>query len=126
MFEAPSRPLPDRAVLEARSVLYEQLRKVIDGGSESMTHSDALALVTAWALDAEEVVLSPGDVDVREYPRVHPGDHRMRHGGLPKGVEVTCLKHNAVIICDSERSQHLNRTLALVGLRAMIKHKEGQ
>ena len=102
--------------------MYEQLRKVIDGGNESMTHSDALELLQKWAPAAEEPVLYSSDVDFREYPQAVPG---AMHAGRPKGVEATSIKHGVVIICDSERSMHLNRERALAGLRAMIKHKEG-
>lgn len=123
------RAVPAETALQLQSAtrneigaMYEQLRKVIDGGSESMTHSDALELLQKWATAAETPVLYSSDVDFREYPHAVPG---AMHAGLPKGVEATSIKHGVVIICDSERSMHLNRERALAGLRAMIKHKEG-
>ena len=34
--------------------LYEEIRKVTDGGSESMTHDDAIAQIKYWEQEADK------------------------------------------------------------------------
>ena len=65
--------------------LYEELRAVIDGGSESMTHEDAIEEVKALK---EPAVSAPARIIVAVYSgcvRSICGDR------LPAGVEIECI-----------------------------------
>ena len=65
--------------------LYEELRAVIDGGSESMTHEDAIEEVKALK---ELAVPAPTRIIVD----VYGGCVTSIYGGqLPAGVEIECI-----------------------------------
>lgn len=65
--------------------------------------------------------IKPEDLEITEWPVCPPGHMRC---GMPKGVKITHRKHRMTVICDSERSMHMNREVALVGLQAMINFAE--
>ena len=57
--------------------LYEELRKATDGGSESMTHDDALKQIAYWRDKCSQVqqVAVPApmtDVEIYVVARLHP------------------------------------------------------
>ena len=65
--------------------LYEELRAVIDGGSESMTHEDAVEEVKALK---EPAMPAPTRIIVA----VYSGCVRSIYGDrLPAGVEIECI-----------------------------------
>lgn len=39
---------------------------------------------------------------------------------MSKGVQITHIPTGMIVICDHERSQHLNRERALAGIQAMV------
>lgn len=55
------------------STEYEELRQAIDGGSESMTHEDAVEAVKFWQAEIEELRL-----DAERYRWICLEDHKDR------------------------------------------------
>lgn len=48
----------------------------------------------------------------------------MKTGEIPSEVTLRFEAASITITCDAERSQHANRSLALVGLKAMLEDKK--
>ena len=63
-------------------------------------------------------MIDPKDLQIEPWPE--PPAHGMITGTPPVGVKVTHLPTGAVATCDSERSQHLNRTAALAELEVRL------
>lgn len=42
------------------------------------------------------------------------------HVGMPRGGKITHIPKGHVCACKSERSQHKNRDIALIGIKAML------
>lgn len=68
-----------------------------------------------------DTVLDPKDIHVESYP--DPSEYGFKVG-MPKGVKIT-HKSGAIVICDTERSQHSNRDKAIRGLCAMLDVIQG-
>lgn len=67
--------------------LYEELRTVIDGGSESMTHEDAVEEVKALKEPA-----MPAPAPTRIIVAVYGGCVKSIYGDrLPAGVNIECI-----------------------------------
>lgn len=54
--------------------------------------------------------LPPEDFQIEGYNRNPPGG---QHAGVSGGVKITYLPLGWIAICDSDRSQHRNRAIAL-------------
>ena len=46
--------------------------------------------------------------------------------GMPKGIKITHINSGIFAVCDSERSQHRNREIALKNLIEILELKRGE
>lgn len=58
----------------------------------------------------------PSELRIESWPVQQGG----MHVGMPRGVKINHVTTGHVCICNSERSQHKNRDIALAGIKAML------
>lgn len=58
----------------------------------------------------------PSELRIESWPVQQDG----MHVGMPRGVKINHVTTGHVCICNSERSQHKNRDIALAGIKAML------
>lgn len=76
----------------------------------------ALEAVAPMLASARVPDVLPTDVRIESWPMQGGG----MHVGMPRGVKITHIATDRICICNSERSQHKNRDIALAGIKAMI------
>lgn len=64
--------------------------------------------------------IPPEDLEVSAYPLRPPGGQQV--GTMPMGVEVRHKPTGLVARCQSDRSQHINRTIAMDMILAALTH----
>lgn len=77
---------------------------------------DALEAVAPMLASARVPDVLPTDLRIESWPVQEGG----MHVGMPCGVKITHIATDRICICNSERSQHKNREIALIGIKAMF------
>jgi peptide chain release factor 2 len=54
--------------------------------------------------------IPPPDLEISTYP---PRDRGGQHVGISSGIQITHLPTGLVAICNSDRSQHTNKRIAM-------------
>jgi protein subunit release factor A len=63
-------------------------------------------------------MLNPTDLKTESFPKQPEGG--MQIGKMPVGVKITHIPTGLAVICNSERSMHLNRDIALAKLERLV------
>lgn len=61
--------------------------------------------------------IDPSEISIEAWPPSSPAGFKV---GMPKGVHIRHLTLGASVICDTERSQHLNRDKAMRAMRMLL------
>lgn len=71
--------------------------------------------------ELDEIAINADDLVISSWSSKKQGGFSI---GVPKGIKITHLPSRITVTCDTERSQHRNRYLALLELQRNLKSTE--